>query len=187
MNEADFADIIAAGTKKALDPRNAERLDVPPSVIIEAAQAIRSAPAGERNWRIEAVLTNRIVRDANFRSAVYDAYDNRCAITGLRIIDATGNSEVQAAHIWAVAAGGPDVVQNGLALSATVHWLFDRHLISLTNDYRLLVAEDSVPHEIRALFGRTDKKICLPRSPNDFPHPTYLARHRALFLAKAGQ
>jgi putative restriction endonuclease len=33
-----------------------------------------------------------------------------------------------------VAEGGPDVVQNGIALSATAHWLFDRHLIALTDD-----------------------------------------------------
>jgi putative restriction endonuclease len=36
--------------------------------------------------------------------------------------------------------GDPDVVQNGLALSATVHWLFDRHLMSLTDNVGLLVS-----------------------------------------------
>jgi putative restriction endonuclease len=44
-------------------------------------------------------------------------------------------------------------VQNGLALSGTVHWLFDRHLISLTDDYRLLVSHNKVPAELRGLFA----------------------------------
>jgi hypothetical protein len=63
------------------------------------------------------------MRDANFRYHVCGAYENRCAVTGLAIINGGGRAEVQAAHIWPVAAGGPDVVQNGIALSSTVHWL----------------------------------------------------------------
>ena len=69
-----------------------------------------------------------------------EAYEGRCAVTRLRIINGGGRAEVQAAHVWAVQHGGPDTVRNGIALSSTVHWLFDRHLISLDQDYRLLVA-----------------------------------------------
>ena len=82
-----------------------------------------------------------------------DAYDNICAVTKLRIVNGGGKAEVQAAHIWPVAAGGPDVVQNGIALSGTAHWLFDRHLISLTDDYRLLVSHNKVPKELQGLFA----------------------------------
>ncbi|MBX9460355.1 MAG: HNH endonuclease [Brevundimonas sp.] len=74
------------------------------------------------------MLVNRKVRDTSFRRQVCRAYDDTCAITGLRIINGGGRSEVQAAHIWPVEHGGPDTVRNGLALSGTVHWLFDRHL-----------------------------------------------------------
>ncbi len=68
-------------------------------------------------------------------AAVVSAYDERCAVSRLRIINGGGRAEVEAAHIWPFADGGPDVVRNGLALSATCHWLFDRHLISLSDDY----------------------------------------------------
>ncbi|MGE4078360.1 MAG: HNH endonuclease, partial [Reyranella sp.] len=97
---------------------------------------------------------NRKVREANFRRHVCEAYDNTCAVTGLRILNGGGKAEVQAAHIWSVANGGPDVVQNGLALSATAHWLFDRHLISLTDDYGLLVSHNRIPSELQALFQK---------------------------------
>src|SRR5204863_3148114 len=106
---------------------------------------------------------NRKIRDASFRRQVCEAYDNTCAITGLRMVNGGGKAEVQAAHFWSVAAGGPDVVQNGLALSATVHWLFDRYLISLTDDYGLLVSHNRVPAELQPLFERQLQRIRLPR------------------------
>jgi putative restriction endonuclease len=60
----------------------------------------------------------------------------------------SGNAEAHAAHILPVVDGGPDIVQNGIALSGTIHWLFDYYLISLTEDHRLVVAENGVPSEL---------------------------------------
>ena len=99
------------------------------------------------------------------------------------MINGSGKSEVQAAHIWAVKDGGPDVVQNGLALSATVHWLFDRHLISLTDDYGLLVSHNQVPVELRTLFDRQLARIRLPKDRRLWPHPAYVRRHREAYLS----
>jgi putative restriction endonuclease len=186
LSDSDFADLIALGLKETLDLKNAERLGVSTTVLSDAAEAVIPDPAGERNWRVESILTNRVIREASFRRAVYEAYDNRCAATGLRIIDGKGKSEVQAAHIWPVSERGPDVIQNGIALTATVHWLFDRHLISITDDYRVLIAEIRVPVEIRALLLRNDGKIHLPPKSTDWPHPTYLSRHRDIFKSVNG-
>ncbi len=47
------------------------------------------------------------------------AYDNTCAISGLRIINGGGRAEAQAAHIRPVHANGPDSLRNGVALSST--------------------------------------------------------------------
>ena len=110
-----------------------------------------------------------------------EAYDDTCAITRLRIVNGGGRPEAQAAHIWPVGQGGPDVVQNGLALSSTVHWLFDRHLISLTDDYRILVAHNKVPGELRSLFQRQMDRIHLPSDRQLWPHPAYITRHRERF------
>ena len=187
LSEQDFSDLIVIGFKETLDLRNAKRLGIPEAVVSEVIDAVQQhPPAGEREWRVEAILSNRIIRDASFRNAVYDAYENRCAITGLRIIDSKGNSEVHAAHIWAVADGGPDVVQNGIALTATVHWLFDRYLLSITDDYELLKAEGRIPREIEALLDRNARKIHLPSRSGDWPHPVYLKKHRDIFLSING-
>jgi len=51
-------------------------------------------------------LTNRAIRDRNFRKTVLKAYEERCAITGLRLINGGGRAEVEAAHIRPVEHNG---------------------------------------------------------------------------------
>jgi putative restriction endonuclease len=74
-------------------------------------------------------------------------------------------------------------VQNGIAMSATVHWLFDRHLISLTDGLSLLVSHNRVPGELRNLFARQLDRIHLPTDRKLWPNPLYVARHRERFAA----
>jgi putative restriction endonuclease len=179
--DADFAAIARAGLSETLAVANAIRLGLDPRHADDPTRELLDLPIAEQERRIEQILMNRKIREASFRRKVCDAYDSRCAITGLRIVNGGGKSEAQAAHIWSVADGGPDVVQNGIALSATVHWLFDRHLISLTDDYRILVSHNKVPSELRTLFAKQMDRIHLPDDTRLWPHPAYVARHRERF------
>lgn len=181
VTDSDFAAIVRAGLSETLAPENAIRLELDRPHVDPATLELVHAPPEEQERRIEQILLNRKIRDASFRGQVCEAYDNRCAVTGFQIINGGGKAEVQAAHIWPVACGGPDVVQNGLALSGTVHWLFDRHLISLTDDYRLLVSHNKVPSEVRGLFAKHMDRIHLPSDSKLWPHPAYIARHREAF------
>lgn len=183
LSDADFTAIITAGISQTLAPDNAIRLGL---VGVEEAALpfdFETVPGADQVRRVEQMLMNRKIRDANFRRHVCDAYSDRCAVSGLRIINGGGRSEVQAAHIWGVGEGGPDVVQNGIALSGTVHWLFDRHLISLTDEYQLLVSHNKVPAELRVLFERQMDRIHLPGDRRLWPHPEYIQRHRERFMA----
>lgn len=137
-----------------------------------------------RERRVEQALVNRKVRDANFRRNVCEAYKWRCAITGWQLRDHSDLAEVQAAHIWPVGSGGPDVVPNGIALSATVHWLFDRHLISLTQDFQLL-ASPLLSAEVKQFLFARQEGIWLPEREVQRPSQNFVARHRAIFDAKA--
>jgi len=137
----------------------------------------------EQERRIDQILINRPFRDAAFRKLIVEAYDGRCAVTGLRIINGGGRAEVQAAHIWPVAEGGPDIIQNGIALSSTCHWLFDRHMICLTDSYRLLVSHNRIPEELRNLFTAQGDHIHLPKDERLWPKREYMARHRERFGA----
>lgn len=122
-------------------------------------------------------LVRRPFRDQKFRHRVRQVYDNTCAVTGLKLLNGGGRPEVQAAHIRPVEKQGPDSVRNGLALTATVHWLFDRGLISLDDDYRVLVAEKSLPTGMKDLVV-PKKEIALPDNEAALPHPAFLRWHR---------
>lgn len=128
--------------------------------------------------RREAYRGNRIVRSSIFRRLVINAYDERCAFTGLKFINGGGRAEVEAAHIRPVEHSGPDSIQNGLALSGTVHWMFDRGLLGLDDNMEIMVSRhindrDSLEKLIQPSFIAT--------TPEDIrfrPHPAFLKWHR---------
>jgi len=183
LDGPDFAAIVDAGLSDTLSPQRAVRLELDADHIDSATAALLSSEPSER--RVEQMLVNRKIRDAAFRAHVLHAYGDRCAVTGLRMVNGGGKAEAQAAHIWSVADGGPDVVQNGIALSATAHWLFDRHLISIGEGFDLLVSHNKVPSELVRLFPSSGVPIGLPEDPRLRPHPEYVARHRARFMGDA--
>lgn len=150
----------------------------------------RDAPASERHLREEGPvfhfeqrervqkLVSRPLRDRAFRRTVLDAYDARCALTGLKLINGGGRAEAEAAHIRPVEANGPDIVSNGLALSGTVHWMFDRGLLSLTDDLSILVSRHlNDSDSVAALLNRSGRAR-LPGRQADRPHPIFLGWHR---------
>ena len=119
----------------------------------------------------------RKFRDVAFRRHVRNAYGNTCAVTGLRLINGGGRPEVEAAHIRPVEVDGPDTIRNGVALTGTAHWLFDRGLMSFTDDYAIMLSPGGMPDELDKLIRR-ERRLLLPANPDLRPHPTYLAWHR---------
>ncbi|MEW6644729.1 MAG: HNH endonuclease [Pseudomonadota bacterium] len=125
-----------------------------------------------------SVTVSRILRDRVFRRVVLRAYDERCVITGLKLINGGGRAEVAAAHIRPVEANGPDIVSNGIALSGTAHWMFDRGLISLADNLEILVSRQANnPDDIRSIINKSGQALP-PRRASDRPHPHFLRWHR---------
>jgi len=137
-----------------------------------------SEPVPEYVYRpvIETVVSRKF-RDVAFRRHVRNAYRNTCAVTGLKLLNGGGRPEVQAAHIRPVEANGPDTVRNGLALTGTVHWLFDRGLISFSDDHKILLSPRGIPDDLDRLIPDA-KSLILPTNPDWHPHPKYLKWHR---------
>lgn len=185
LAETDFQSMIGLGFEKTLHVSVAEQFGLPSAPIDEFRQSLQEPPQ-ERVWKIEQSLTNRVVRDVNFRRQVCDAYKGRCAFTRLSVFDDFGQPECQAAHIWPVMSGGPDIVQNGIALSATVHWLFDRHLLSLTDDHKITIRDDGMANRLATLGIYEGKTILLPSDRAQWPHPTFIRKHRGMMLDKSG-
>lgn len=137
------------------------------------------APFQDDTERERATFSvSRIVRDRLFRRRVLSAYDQRCAVTGLKLINGGGRAEVDAAHIKPVVANGPDIVSNGIALSGTVHWMFDRGLITFSDDLEILVSRQVNDRRgIESLLNPSGRVI-VPRRSTDRPHQHFLTWHR---------
>jgi putative restriction endonuclease len=125
---------------------------------------------------VESVIA-RPFRDQAFSRQVRSAYDNRCAVTGLRLINGGGRAEVQAAHIRPVASFGPDSVRNGLALSGTAHWMFDRGLLAINDDHRIITVSRGLPDDAERLLV-PDRLLRRPDDPAMQPHRQFLRWHR---------
>jgi putative restriction endonuclease len=174
LSSADFNRIISLGLAEDTEllPRIGETAQA--SVVQEERVPFLFEQERDR----VAALTSRPVRDRAFRRVVLKAYDERCAITGLKLINGGGRAEVEAAHIRSVEANGPDTVQNGLALSGTVHWMFDRGLIGLSDNLDILVSRQvNDPAGIWGLVNKTHRALP-PMRAADRPHPHFLAWHR---------
>lgn len=123
-------------------------------------------------------LTSRNIRDRAFRQVVLRAYEQRCAISGLKFLNGGGRAEVDAAHIRPVKENGPDIVQNGIALSGTAHWMFDRGLISLSDDFEILISRQVNDLEGVQAFVNKSRQAIVPESSAERPHPRFLNWHR---------
>lgn len=170
ISEADFARIVAMGLPEDMIAEEERRYDPQAGHVDDAARPFER-PVIER-------LTSRPYRDVAFRRKVREAYDYRCAISGLRLRNGGGRPEVQAAHIRPVERQGSDPVRNGLALSGTLHWMFDRGLLSVADDASVLVSRNKVPRDVSDRLIAPQGRLCLPRDARDWPHPENLRWHR---------
>jgi len=123
-------------------------------------------------------LGSRVLRDRIFRRNVLRAYNATCAMTGLHLINGGGRAEVEAAHIRPVEANGPDIVSNGLALSRTMHWMFDRGLISVTDELEIFLSRHINDVDGVRRMIRTSGFIDPPARHAERPHPAFLRWHR---------
>jgi putative restriction endonuclease len=85
---------------------------------------------------------------------------------------------VEAAHIKSVQDKGPDVVQNGLALSGTVHWMFDRGLLTVADNSEILLSNHINDVDGVRKILRADGRAKFPDDPHDIPDPAFLRWHR---------
>lgn len=174
LSADDFRSIVAMGLNEEEEAH--PRLgDFAPIVGVEEEPALFDTGQDRDPARY---LTSRTVRDRVFRRSVLRLYGERCAVSRLKLINGGGRAEVTAAHIRPVHAKGPDSLNNGIALSGTVHWMFDRGLISLSDDLEILISRQANDQEgVRTLINPTGY-ACEPRQSFARPHPRFLQWHR---------
>jgi putative restriction endonuclease len=119
------------------------------------------------------------VNQKAFHDIIFNIYGNTCCITGIDIPAVN-----RASHILGWAESEPTRMdpRNGLCLSATYDAAFDRHLISLDEDFRLLISRDIKDYFSSAVVqtyfhDRHGHKINMPKHFS--PLQSYLQSHRA--------
>ena len=145
-------------------------LPIPSSIEIEEHAKFQSA---------EDALN--VGREAKFRIRILALYDYTCALTGYRLTTVTGVSIVDAAHIHQFANSRNNELGNGIALSKNAHWLFDKGLWTISDDYRVIVAqtrfaESGKPDLLLGNYQGT--QLRLPQDRNFWPNPVHVAWHR---------
>jgi len=174
LSNADFNRIVEIGLMDA-EPElpRVGQVDRIPAMLGEIGQEPFEGPVDRAT-----MLVTRKVRDAKFRRAVLHVYEGRCALTGMRLVNGGGRLETEAAHIMSVGAGGPDAINNGIALSGTVHWMFDRGLIGLADSGEILLSCKINDRQGVEKMIYADRQARWPSADAYRPHPRYLAWHR---------
>ena len=120
------------------------------------------------------------IRTAGFRQAIMRIYDYTCVVCQLYVLTLDGESVTEAAHIIPFNISGNNDVRNGISLCRLHHWSFDRGLISVDSNYKVIVSDlmlERGPTEWLLMTMR-GKTILLPEHDALYPAQEALAWHR---------
>ncbi|MBM4765120.1 hypothetical protein GNT69_23065 [Bacillus sp. B15-48] len=92
---------------------------------------------------LDLTVTKRKARDPLFRDKILRAYVYSCAICGFNVRLGHSLVGIEAAHIKWHQAGGPDIEENGVALCALHHKLFNRGVFTLSNERKMIVSQEA--------------------------------------------
>jgi len=110
------------------------------------------------------------VRCGVFKKVVPKIYDYSCCISGMRVISGFDIQMVDACHIVPFYVSHDDTITNGISLSPNFHRAFYRGLISLNEDYRVIVSNSfSESNSNFALKAFVGKQILLPQEKHHLP------------------
>ena len=122
----------------------------------------------------------RFLRSNVFKRQVPIIYKNTCAISGLQINATINISLVDACHIVPFSNTFDDSIANGISLTPTLHRAFDRGLISIDENYKVLISNKFIESQssqfsIKQFEG---KQILLPDNKKYYPNIENLIWHR---------
>lgn len=119
-------------------------------------------------------------RGTIFRREVVKIYDQTCCISGLRVSATFTITMVDACHIVPFATNFDNSLTNGIALCPNLHRAFDRGLIAIDDDYRLILSKSFTENETSPFsFKQLDsQRLILPKNERFHPSRAGFAWHR---------
>jgi putative restriction endonuclease len=127
--------------------------------------------------KIIASTINKKLRDTSFKSRVLTAYGFECAFCGLQL------KLIDAAHLVPVSyPKSSDETCNGIALCALHHRAFDKALVTLNEEYQVIMNQEELTKlkksghdgELPRFIKALKPIIKVPPSVNDRPHIDYI-------------
>lgn len=129
----------------------------------------------------ELFQQENVGRNAEFKRVVPRIYGYACCISEMSITF-DGIQMVDACHIIPFSESYNDTITNGVALCPNLHRAFDRGIIAIDDNYKVLISnrlkENNSAYSIKEF---TNKQILLPENPHYYPSLESLASHRARF------
>tara|TARA_B110000971_G_C19993964_1_gene493329 strand:+ start:418 stop:1350 length:933 start_codon:yes stop_codon:yes gene_type:complete len=137
-----------------------------------SSQRIRNYKKPDKTER-SGLVTSR-VGQGYYRQLIREKWNNRCPVTGCEIIKILISSHIVP---WSECNENERLdVENGILLSPNVDSLFDKHLISFSDEGEMLLS-DKISEDVLTQLG-IHKKVVLPVSHG---MKKYLKRHREIF------
>ena len=151
-----------------------EKVKILPNPLLSPDDIAVNTPEGKSKLKEVQVRQNQHF----FRKMILSIYQGQCCLTGLPVQEVLRASHISA---WSKDKKNRMNPENGLCLSATYDAAFDRHLISLDEDYRLIFAPSLKEHYTNEAFKEQfqrlhGKKIAMP--VKFLPSQELLLKHR---------
>ncbi len=143
----------------------------------------------KRLLQIQKTLNNEefqeeiFVRSNVFKKEVPKIYNFTCCISGLRVDSISNVSMIDACHIIPFSESYNDTITNGIALCPNLHRAFDRGLISISDNYKVLMNTgfseiNETSYSLKQFEG---KELLLPSNTRYRPSQESLRHHRDKF------
>lgn len=119
------------------------------------------------------------LRGSLFKREIPKIYNHTCCISGMRIDATVSVTMIDACHIIPFSESYDDTITNGIALCPNLHRAFDRGLITIDENYKVVVSnsfkEDKSSYGIKSFEG---KEIQLPNLKDYYPLKDNFEWHR---------
>ncbi len=145
---------------------------------------ILNEPSEEYRQEIKKLMLQQneeeiFLRGSLFKREIPKIYNNTCCISGMRIDATFSVSMIDACHIVPFSSSFDDTVTNGIALCPNLHRAFDRGLIGIDENFKVIVSKAFIENETNYSIRKFEnKEINLPISYSYYPLKDNLEWHK---------
>lgn len=130
----------------------------------------------------EEIEIENFSRSEAFKIEIPKLYNFTCAITSMRIDSSINASLIDACHIVPFAKSFDDSIKNGIALCPNMHRAFDRGLISIDDNYKVIVSDIFMENYSHYSIKQYNKReLLLPNNEKFWPGIENLRKHRSSY------